>query len=382
MQLFQSLNEIETSPFFTASWEPRFLKKLLTIFGSSILGFFFFALLFVRPYFKTSLFYTGDDYRITLKNTTNSTFPHTILISPATKKKLIVYDYFENETHFLRGQIFGGDSYTRFIQNSLNEDINYTFNKSSPSYEAEIRFPLPAAVYTTYYIRIVCFIICVFAAYFCYNVTNLKLFLPLYLLVCLYTFLSLPIFKFSTFFSGFISMGYWFGFISISFLQVRILSSNIPVIYMSLFGICGACSLFTAMTYSNTAFIYPSLLCLIILISVSLYLFYLGTSILSPFLLSVHFGCMWLIGLSVYITTLMKGLTVYGFNSFLVNIINYILSTVFLVFQSIYLVGEPSKAKIPEAPLDQVAHLNRIDHLLETLAEKDEGSSKRNQTFQ
>ena len=177
-------------------------------------------------------------------------------------------------------------------------------------------------------------------------------------------------------------MGYWFGFISISFLQVRILSSNIPVIYMSLFGICGACSLFTAMTYSNTAFIYPSLLCLIILISVSLYLFYLGTSILSPFLLSVHFGCMWLIGLSVYITTLMKGLTVYGFNSFLVNIINYILSTVFLVFQSIYLVGEPSKAKIPEAPLDQVAHLNRIDHLLETLAEKDEGSSKRNQTFQ
>ena len=380
MNIFQSLNEIETSPFFTASWEPRFLKKLLIIFGSSTLTFLLFALLFVKSYIKVPLFYTGETYEINLINTTNATAPHTVLISPPTNKKLFVQDYGDNMTHKIRGDIIG--SYTRYIPHILVDPIQYLVNIANSSYTTEIRLTLPSMRYTSYIICSLCFIICVFAAYFCYNVQNLKLFFPLYFLVCFYTFLSLPIFKFGIFMSCFISMAYWLGFISISFLQVRILSSNIPVIYMSTFGVCGACALFTAMTYSNATFIYPSVICLLLLIAVSLYLFYMGTSILNPFLLSVHFGCMWIIGLSVYITTIMKTMTVYGFNTFLVRTINYVLSTVFIVFQSVYLVGEPSKARIPEAPLDQIAHLNRIDHLLETLAEKDEGSSKRGQTFQ
>ena len=382
MKLFQSLNEIESSPFFTASWEPRFLKKLLLIFGSWTAVFLLISGLFVKTYFSIPLFFTGKDYRITLTNTINSTLPHMIVLNSASHKKLSIDEFIEDETYYLSGHIYQSTGVTRYFTGMWADPIRYRFNKNSTKYDANLYLLYPPTRYAQIVIRIICFIVCVFSAFFSYMVPNLKSFFPLYLLVCIYSFFSLPFFQFSLFRSSLISMTFWFGFISISFLEVRILSSNISVIYMSLFGIAAACGVFASMTYENPTFIYPSLVCLLILIGVSLYMFYLGTSILSPFLLSVHFGWMWAIGMSVYLSTILRTMTVFGIKNFFINTISYVITTVFLVFQSIYLVGEPNKAKIPEAPLDQAAHLNRIDHLLEVLAEKDENGSKRNQAFQ
>lgn len=378
-----SLNEIESSPFFTASWEPRFLKKLLVIFGSSTFVYIVFACFFVETYCSIPMFFDGTSHKVVLANKSKFSLPLLVVVTPATKKKLFVTNFEDNKTYKLTGVKYGdANSRVAYTVWDKRDPIKFEIFKNSSKIECEIRVPNPKVEVAEYIIQVVCFIICLSTVILCYKTPSLQQFIILYLLICLYSFLNLSFFGFSNSTKTFFSMLFFFGFISISFLQVRILSSNIPTLFSAVFGVCGLCSIMTFLAITNSMFFIPSFGCLLLLVGVSIYLYCIGTTILSPFLLTVHFGWMWGIGLSVYITTILKIFTIEFQQNFLVDILCDVLVSVFVVFQSIYLIGEPAKAKIPEAPLDQVSRLNRIDHLIESLSEREDVGIKHTAGFQ
>jgi hypothetical protein len=383
MKSFFCLNEIESSPFFTASWEPRFLKKLLIVFGSCLIAYISFTLVSIDTYCTVPMLFTGKSYQSVLANLSSLSLPILVVVTPSTKNELFV-SHLESDKEFNETGIRYGSKNSQTVYEIWDYAnlIKFELSSNSSKMKCEIRIQNPKVKVTEYFIKVICFVICLSTVILCFKVPSLRQFTILYLIITLYSFFELPIFCFSKSTSAIINMLFFFGYISISFLMVRILSSNIPIIYSSLFGICGLCAFTTFLTFSNSKFFIPSSACLLVLIGVSIHLFYIGTLIISPFLLFAHFGWMWGVGLSVYVTTILKNMTIKYSLNFMVNIISDILVSVFVVFQSIYLIGEPSKAKIPEAPLDQQSKIKRIDHLIESLTEKEDGGIKRSGSFQ
>lgn len=367
-------NEIESSPFFTASWEPRYLKKLIVIFGSGIIAFIAFSALFIFPTTTLPMYHDGNKYYIELIGFSTIAQPFMVVFTPRISKRLYVYDeglfsYKVNGTSFMSSTLF------KICHQSQNLRLEVTTNNTK--YKALVKVQIPYVRYTSAFIKVITFLIISSCVFVSYKAPNIRPFFSQYLLIFLYSLFNLPFFNFDNLFRSFITMSFWFGFISVSFLQVRILSSNIPTIFSALFVIIAFASFATVLTNFNSNFLYVSFILLALLICASGYLFFIGTAILSRFLLAVHFGWMWTIGLSIYTANILRNMSISFQTSFFVDVMNNVIVAVFIVFQSIYLIGEPTKAKIPEAPLDQAAKINRIDHLLEKLADKEDNQSRK-----
>ncbi|EAY19850.1 hypothetical protein TVAG_129580 [Trichomonas vaginalis G3] len=367
-------NEVESSPFFTASWEPRYLKKLLVIFSIGISCFVSFTALFISSTISLPIHNEGTKYYIELNDFSSISQPYLVIISPPISKRLNissngVFLYKINGTKYTFGTLY------KF--SDIHPNIRIDFNTSKKITQAVVRVHIPIVKYASALIKIATFLVTAACLFLSYKSSSIRPFLSQYFLIFLYSLFNLPFFSFDTLIRSIITMTFWFGFISVSFLQVRILSSNIPTIFSSLFVLIGLCSFSTIMTYFNSNFFYISILLVVGLVAASIYLFYIGTAILSQFLLAVHFGWMWTIGLCIYFANILRNMSITFQTSFFVDVMNSVIVSVFIVFQSIYLIGEPVKAKIPEAPLDQAAKINRIDQLLEKLADKEENGSRK-----
>lgn len=362
------VKHIETSPFFTPSLEMPSIKRHVFV-CAIFLAIFNFLCYIVKPVTYSIPF---DNSTLIVRNSSN--LPQPFYVFP--KYPLLP------DSHLIL--LYNSDGGPRNINvTQRGTELNPFFKFRCKVSEFKIQFfPPQGENHITLTARKRQFSILAFSIKMVFLLTNLLCLVysiynpltfpsvPLNIFAVLYCLHRLELFYIGTKFESIVITSFYIFFVIYGLLQSNMLFSCMNWVHYIILPMSSLCGILFLLFMINPEYGSLAFLSWLILLCFSSIFILKGKTILHPVLISLHFGWFCAVTGGIVLSAIYRTSSNILTRSLLPQSLDISIISVFIIFQIIFIMGEPFKAN-PDLSLGSVARQHKIDQLLDILVARE-----------